>query len=99
MESADVTLHGSSYLWQYTPHLRFNRTFRSIVPKTPTFASQIWNDDKVRTVNLGNGEFTVSGWVDAQNSFRAKIRSNWTCTLKEAAKDDWVVTGVCGLLK
>jgi len=33
------------------------------------------------TTDLGNDEWRISGYVDAQNSFGATIRQNWTVTL------------------
>jgi hypothetical protein len=30
--------------------------------------------------NSGNGDITVVGWVDAENSFGAKLRTHWTCS-------------------
>jgi len=30
----------------------------------------------------GNGPWTISGSVDAENSFGAKIRSSWTCEVR-----------------
>ncbi|UJP39325.1 hypothetical protein [Cellulomonas palmilytica] len=36
----------------------------------------------------GAGPYTVSGKVDAQNSFGALIRSSWTCTIEYRASDE-----------
>jgi hypothetical protein len=30
----------------------------------------------------GSGPWKVTGWVDAQNSFGAKIRTGWTCDIR-----------------
>ena len=30
----------------------------------------------------GQGPWTITGWVDAQNSFGAKLRTNWTCSVR-----------------
>jgi hypothetical protein len=45
-------------------------------PSTASFSS----DPKI--TDLGNGEYQISTYVDAQNSFGAKIRSNVTATVK-----------------
>jgi hypothetical protein len=67
-------------------------------PGSAEFASRVWNEDEVRVVELPNGSYRVSAWVDAQNSFGAKLRNNWTCELKQTTETRWVVTGFCGLL-
>lgn len=45
-------------------------------------------------VDLGGGKFRASGWVDAQNSFGATIRSNWTCTVEYQGDDKWRCTSI-----
>lgn len=30
----------------------------------------------------GSGPWTITGYVDAENSFGAKIRTNWTCDVR-----------------
>jgi hypothetical protein len=35
-----------------------------------------------QSVHLGNGKYKVTSYVDAQNSYGAKIRTNYQCTLK-----------------
>jgi hypothetical protein len=35
-----------------------------------------------------DGTFSVQGWVDAQNSFGAKMRANWTIKLKKLPGED-----------
>jgi hypothetical protein len=69
--------------------------------KAPSTADFAYLDRDVSIVTLGNGAFKVSGWVDAQNSFGAKIRSKWACTLKRTTRGshDWEVAGFCGLLE
>jgi len=37
---------------------------------------------ETEVINEGNDVFTVRGWVDAENSFGAKLRSNYEVRLK-----------------
>ena len=46
-------------------------------PATADFAS--YSDSAV--VNKGDGTYIVVSYVDAQNSFGAKIRTRYTCTV------------------
>jgi len=39
--------------------------------------------------DLGEGRYTVTTYVDAQNSFGAMIRNNFTCTLLYVGNDKW----------
>lgn len=56
-------------------------------------ACQDWVKDKLKapasaefgghSVDGGEqGPWTITGWVDAQNSFGAKLRNTWTCTVR-----------------
>lgn len=38
---------------------------------------------------FGGDEWTVTGWVDAQNSFGATIRSEWTCSATHRGGGRW----------
>ena len=55
-------------------------------PSTASFGS-IFNGDLQTTDDVttyyGRGEYRVRGWVDAENSFGAKIRSRFSCVLKD----------------
>lgn len=44
--------------------------------KSPSTAKFCWITDATVT-HLGNGEYKVTGWVDAQNSFGATLRQNF----------------------
>lgn len=54
-------------------------------PATADFASI--TESKV--THLGEGEFLVVSYVDAQNSFGAKLRNHYACRLKDAGNDNW----------
>jgi len=61
-------------------------------PSSAEFGS-VWggdyqDPDKVVT-DLGNGKFIVSGWVDAENSFGAKIRTYFVCELEYIGDEKW----------
>jgi hypothetical protein len=42
----------------------------------------------------GTGHFAVSGYVDAQNSFGAKLRSRFACDISYAGNDRWRANNV-----
>jgi len=51
------------------------------------------------SVNTGNETYAVRSYVDAQNAFGAKIRSNWTCQIQfrggeEADVHNWTLVDV-----
>ncbi|MHB8183365.1 MAG: hypothetical protein ACYDDN_06400 [Candidatus Desulforudaceae bacterium] len=55
--------------------------------KAPSTAKFPWTAQAV--VDLGDGEYKVSSYVDAENSFGAKIRTNYICTVKYVGEDKW----------
>ena len=61
--------------------------------KAPSTADFPWYDESFVT-DLGGGEFRVSAYVDAQNSFGAKIRSNYTCVLKSTDGNNWTLESI-----
>ena len=48
------------------------------------------SDDVV--TELGDDKFRVSAWVDAENSFGAKIRTYFVCELEYVGDDNWRCT-------
>lgn len=59
-------------------------------PSTADFCS--YSDATV--TDLGGGRFRVSAYVDAQNSFGAKIRTRYTCVLKSTDGDTWTLESI-----
>jgi hypothetical protein len=55
-------------------------------PATADFGDQYSSDTVTR---VGKDEFTVKGWVDAQNGFGAKVRTDFTLRLKHTGGDRW----------
>ena len=53
-----------------------------------------YQDPDVVVTDLGNDEFRVSAWVDAENAFGAKIRSYFVCELKYIGDDRWRCTSL-----
>jgi hypothetical protein len=47
--------------------------------------------DPSLVTDLGEGRFRVSSYVCAQNSFGAKLRTRYTCTLKHLDGDNWIL--------
>jgi hypothetical protein len=37
----------------------------------------------------GNHKYTAIGWVDSENSFGAKLRTNYACTVTDEGNDQW----------
>lgn len=56
--------------------------------KAPATASYPSYDESFVT-DLGGGRFKVDAYVDAQNSFGAKIRSRFTCTVSSSDGTHW----------
>jgi hypothetical protein len=70
--------------------------------KAPSSADFPWLD--YQYTELPGHTWRITSYVDAQNSFGAKLRRNWSCTLKwngGATYDasSWAVTGFCGLIE
>lgn len=59
-------------------------------PSTAKFPSIIATEENVR--NIGYLKYEISSYVDAQNSFGAKLRKNFVCTvsLEEEGKGAYV---------
>lgn len=68
-------------------------------PGSADFPSQVWNKEDVHVSKQADGGYRVAAWVDAQNSFGAKLRSKWVCELKPTSAEMWQVTGFCNLLE
>ncbi|TWU26450.1 hypothetical protein Pla52o_03030 [Novipirellula galeiformis] len=62
--------------------------------KSPSSASFPWGSDNYKVSNLGD-RWMVSGYVDAENGFGAKIRRHWIVELeKDHSFGDFVVQSV-----
>lgn len=46
------------------------------------------------SANASGTTWTVSGYVDAENSFGANLRSNWTCRASQATGSSWNATSI-----
>ncbi len=60
-------------------------------PSTADF--QNYNDFSAWGSEAGGGPFGVTGYVDAQNSFGAKIRTNFRCELRKSGSD-WQLVNI-----
>ncbi len=56
--------------------------------KAPATASFPWYDSSF-VQNLGDGAYKVSAYVDAENSFGAKLRTDFVCVVKYVGNDKW----------
>ena len=64
-------------------------------PGSAEFPSMAWDKTDIRiSFDRSTGLYTVRAWVDAQNSFGAKIRTNYIVVLKEARPDNWTAKKV-----
>lgn len=72
-EETNYARHTDSEAWGCAKDIARN-SLKS--PSTAKFCS--FPDAKV--THLGNGKYKVTGWVDAENGFGAKIRQNFTVT-------------------
>jgi hypothetical protein len=61
--------------------------------KAPATADFPWYSDEYVT-DLGNQIFQVAAYVDAENSFGAKIRSKFICKVKYVGNDNWVLRDI-----
>jgi hypothetical protein len=97
---ASVT--SSHIVADYEAHLIAERFIKERL-KAPSTADFPWGT--YRANHLPNDSWIVSSYVDAQNSFGAKLRSNWVCELKYNGRGEladpgnWTLTGFCGLIE
>lgn len=59
--------------------------------KFPGMFEETYSD---ATTKLSETQFRVRSWVDAQNSFGAMIRNNYTCTVSYTGNDNWRLDGL-----
>ena len=45
-------------------------------------------------INLGNDNFEVSGWIDAENASGAKIQNSFLCQLQYMGDSNWRCTSI-----
>jgi hypothetical protein len=62
--------------------------------KSPSSASFPWDVNEYRVSSSDGIEWTVSGYVDAQNSFGAQIRNKWTVDMKHGPNGGWQLTNI-----
>jgi hypothetical protein len=63
--------------------------------KSPSSAD-FQNSTQYVTTGIGD-EYTVRGYVDAENSFGASLRSDWTCALRDNGDETWNLVSLTGL--
>ncbi len=56
-------------------------------PSTADFCSY----SEAQVIDLGGGKFRVLAYVDAENSFGAKIRMHYDCTLETTNGEEWTL--------
>ena len=45
-------------------------------------------------IDLGDGLYSVTAWVDSENSYGARLRATFTANLRWMGGDDWQLVGV-----
>lgn len=63
--------------------------------KSPSSAD-FQNSGEYVVTGAGN-EYTVKGYVDADNSFGASLRANWTCTVRDNGDESWNLVSLTGI--
>jgi len=60
-------------------------------PSTASFGSVFgdYQGPDEHVTALGDGRYQVVGWVDAENAFGAKVRSDFLCILRELSNEEW----------
>jgi len=61
-------------------------------PSTARFASI--TDEETIIHDLGGDKFTVTSWVDSQNSFGATMRTKYQMTVERKSDGDWTIESV-----
>jgi len=62
---------------------------RLVSPGSADFGGMFEQSYEDCVTDLGQGQYTVNGWVDSQNRFGAKLRSHFTCRLRYVGNDKW----------
>lgn len=61
-------------------------------PSTAKFP--LFSDEDVIISSLSYGEYKISAWVDAQNSFGAMLRTPYKCSVQYVGKNEWVLKDI-----
>lgn len=59
--------------------------------KSPSTADFPWHPDEYTATEIEKNVWRVSGYVDAQNSFGATIRTHWTVIIRYEGRDKWTL--------
>jgi hypothetical protein len=63
-------------------------------PSSATFRNYFQHDGEVVVTGVGDGPYVVRSSVDSENSFGAKLRSDFVCTVTYAGDDNWRLAGL-----
>lgn len=61
--------------------------------KAPSTAKHPWGTSNYQITDLGDYRYRVSSYVDAQNSFGAMIRTNYTVVIRQSG-DSWKLESI-----
>jgi hypothetical protein len=60
-----------------------------VSPGTADFGGWMEQTSDTCVIDLGQGSYTVNGWVDSQNRLGAKLRSYFNCKLRYVGNGNW----------
>jgi hypothetical protein len=61
--------------------------------KSPSSASFPWNFDEYHATKSSDGKWSMSGWVEAVNSFNGKLRIRWSLVMNRDGKN-WALLSI-----
>jgi hypothetical protein len=91
ISSCDTEIEQNSFIEDTTNKqdaFRMSKQFVTKNLKAPSTADFPWYTESF-VIDLGKGRYSVSAYVDSENSFGAKIRTPYTCTLSYEGNDMW----------
>jgi hypothetical protein len=65
---------------------------RLLAPASASFAGET-------AAYSGGNRYRVTGYVDSQNAFGAKLRKRFVCVVEKSGADNWAARMPCGLLE
>ena len=61
--------------------------------KAPSTAKHPWGSSNYQIAELGDDRYSISSYVDAQNSFGAMIRTEYTVVIRQSG-DRWLLESI-----
>jgi hypothetical protein len=61
---------------------------RLVSPSSARFPSR--SEDGITVIHLGENRYSVSGYLDSQNTFGHEVRTHYYCIVRYTGTDEWV---------